>query len=236
MKKSYLSLLALLFTVGLLSRPSKAQDVFEEMYGAGVHAFFAGKLDLAQELFDEVINAGSQDPRVYYYRGLVQVASQCGMFEAGLGDFEQAAQLEVSGRTSANISKALTRIQGPTRIAIERLRMRARLAAKAMQLDAAGAGPIDPATGQRLDGTPPAGGPGNAGDPFRDDAGMTGGEPSPMPAPSDSPSGDLPSPTPSDTLPLPGVDPMPADDPFGAPAAPSTPPATNAEPDPFGGF
>jgi hypothetical protein len=222
-----------LFTVGLLISASaiQAQDILEQVYGSGVHAYFAGQLEKAQLLFDEVINAGSQDPRVYYFRGLTQIQSQGGcIIEVGLPDFEQAARLEVLGKVGVNVNLALARVQGPTRIAIERLRAEARMAAKILQVEEARAKYGEagaPPNSQVV--VPPVAVPTKpANDPFADGRGMTGGEPTPMPA------GDAPV-SPAN---VPANDPFsapssaPSNDPFKDDSAPSPAPANSA--DPFG--
>ena len=50
-------------------------------------------------------------------------------------DFEKAAQLEIEGKKVVNIGKALERIQGPARMAIEKSRSKARLASRARLLE-----------------------------------------------------------------------------------------------------
>jgi hypothetical protein len=214
-----------------ISTSAFAQDIYEQYYGSGVHAYFAGNYERASELFSELIDAGSQDPRVHYFRGLTQMQAHCAMIEIGLADFEQAAQLEVSGKRSADVSKALARIQGPTRVAIEQIRAKARFAARNLQADAilrSGVpgmpNPSDPMTPK-------------AADPFAGDAGLMGGDPKPMPEPSEAPANpgspfDNPS-TPDATTPAPEPT-MPAPDaanPFGDDPVPPPPPAPD---NPFG--
>ncbi len=216
--------------IGFASSAS-SQDIYEQYYGSGVHAYFSGNCERASDLFNELIGAGSQDPRVYYFRGLAQMQTQGGMIEIGLADFEQAALLEVSGRRSADISKALSRIQGPTRIAIEHVRAKARFEARNRQADAiqqSGAAGMIPGAAQPL--------PKDA-DPFSGDTGLTGGDPKSMPTPGDTPAGsgspfDSP-PTPDTTSP--SLEPtMPAApdtlNPFGDDPAPAPAPSD----DPFG--
>jgi hypothetical protein len=209
----------------------QAQDILEQMYGSGVHAFFSGRGDQATEIFDEVINAGSQDPRVHYFRGLAQIQSQGGMVEAGIADFEHAAQLEVTSRTSANVARALQRIQGPTRIAIEKARARARLAAKSLQANAIQGLPSNPQAAQNSGNAPAPSGT----DPFANGQGLNAGEPTPMPANNEPGSPATPS---SNDATLPGLDaPAPAGNPnpFGDETAPTPAPgAAPATDNPFG--
>ena len=217
---------------------ASAQDVYEQYYGLGVHAYFAGNYELAQEHFDELVNAGSQDPRVYYFRGLTQIRAQGGcMIEAGMPDFEQAAQLEVSGKRSADIGRALARIQGPTRIAIERLRIKARLAARIQQGDS-----MPTPSAPSMQGGAMQGGASPI-DPYAPGADVNGSDPKPMPSPSDdAPANPLSpfdnTPAPDATMPAPDAT-MPAPDtsnPFGDdPAAPAPAPTAPSPLDnPFG--
>lgn len=227
MKRLFPLVVHSLFCIGVASSSALGQDIYEQYYGSGVHAYFSGNYERASELFTELIDAGSQDPRVYYFRGLSQTQPYCSMIELGLADFEQAAQLEAAGKRSADVSKALSRIQGPTRIAIERIRAKARFAAKSLQADAiqqSGAAGMLNGAAQPVP---------SAVDPFTGDRGLTGGEPRPMPTPSDTPANPAGSPfdnTPSPNAPSPSLEPtMPApdtsnpfgDDPVPAPAAPA---------------
>lgn len=216
-----------------ISTPVFAQDIYEQYYGNGVHAYFAGNYERASELFNELIDAGSQDARVHYFRGLTQMRTQGSMIEIGMADFEHAAQLEISGKRSADVGKALSRIQGPTRMAIERARAKARLNAKNLQAEAAqqmGA----PGMLNQVDPAAP-----KAPDPFTGDAGLNSGDPKPMPKPSEAPANssspfDNPS-APDTTLPAPEPT-MPAPDtsnPFGEEPAPAPAPASSDNP--FGG-
>ena len=204
---------------------TSAQDILEQHYGSGVHAYFASDFPLAEEYFNDVIEAGSQDPRVFYFRGLTQIQTQCCMMEAGLGDFEQAAQLEISGKRSGDVAKALSRIQGPTRIVIERIRAKARLAAKNLQADmmqshAAG---IQPNNGAAPTSPIPT-------DPFAAQPNLTEGEARPMPTPGDAPLAPLPpapdpfATTPDATMPAPTTPAPDTSNPFGD--DPATKPAT----------
>lgn len=215
-----------------ISTPLLSQDIYEQYYGSGVHAYFAGNYERATELFNELIDAGSQDPRVHYFRGLTQMRTQGSMMEIGMADFEQAARLEVSGKRSADVAKALSRIQGPTRIAIERARAKARFSAKNLQADATRQSGIPGMLNQADPAVP------KAADPFTGDAGLNGGDPKPMPMPSDAPANptspfDNP-PAPDATSPAPEPS-MPAPDtanPFGEEPVPA--PAPAASDNPFG--
>ncbi len=227
-RAAHLLLICFLY-LGIASFAS-AQDILEQYYGSGVHAYFASNFRLAEEHFNDVIEAGSQDPRVFYFRGLTQIQTQCCMIEAGLADFEKAAQLEIFSKRSGDVAKALSRIQGPTRIAIERIRAKVRLAAKNLQADmmqqhAAG---IQPNNGAAPSSPIPT-------DPFAAQPNLTEGEAKPMPTPGDAPPAPLPPApdpfltTPDATTPAPDTSNPFGDDPATKPATPA-PPAPDANP------
>ncbi len=204
--------------VSCCSLSGNAQQVMDDVYGRGVHAYYAGQTDRSLEWLNQAIDAGSQDPRVYYYRGLATIRQTGGLVDAGIPDFEQAALLEVTSGRVVNVGKALERIQGSTRATIEDIRLRVRLENK----DKLPRPPQVPTT--------PAD-PGSVVDPFGDDSGLTTGDPEVMqrPAPLDPAPADIPG----------GFEPTAPDatddtvDPFGADDAPAEDaPATDA--DPFG--
>ena len=59
------------------------------MYGAGVHAYYAGDYSRAHELLTSAIGpaATTRDPRMYYFRGLCYL--RLGRDEEAKQDFEQ---------------------------------------------------------------------------------------------------------------------------------------------------
>jgi len=207
---------------------AQAQNVLDELYGSGVHAFFSGNMGLATERFTEAVNAGSQDPRVYYFRGLSQIDSMGGSMASGTSDFEKGAQLEaLQGKRAMDVAKALQRIQGPVRMEIERVRTQARLASKTKQFElmrqryeAAAAGGVMP-TIPAAPGSPL--GP-NPTDPFNGDGALANGTPEAMPAEETATTEEPDAAAGAD----PFADDAPAateavsDDPFGAPAAEGT--------------
>ncbi len=189
-----------------------AQKALTELYGEGVHRYFAGDSSTADQLLSRVIESGVEDPRVYYFRGLARE------YQGGGGeyDFEEGARLEAAGKGAFNIGFALTRIQGHTRAKIEKARRDARVAAEqqAMLMERARveAGDVQPPT--TVPSTPPVVPPADATDPF-------GGQPEESAAP---PTVDPQQPATPEVDSL--TDPF-ADDPA---AAPTTPPTTE---DPF---
>ncbi len=122
--------LALAGWVSLAATQLNAQDpVLSELYGRGVHQYFAGHYSDAHELLDLTIKEGDLDPRAYYFRGLSY--ARLGRPDEAKADFARAAELEVMNTQSAfNVGRALERIQGGERLEIERIRRMARVAAR----------------------------------------------------------------------------------------------------------
>lgn len=207
-----------------------AQDPLDDAYGHAVHAYYRGDVSNAQEWLEKAIAAGSKDPRVYYYRGLC-LSALSGDTSAGQTDFETAADLEVNGQKVVNVGKALERVQGPARCAIESIRRSTRIASRdkylQMQRMRYEESRRAPAVAPRDADAPPTPVPATI-DPFAPGLDLNKGTPAPMPesgkkAPpaTDSPFGDEPA----DSQP---ATPPASDDPFGGSSAP-------ASDDPFGG-
>jgi hypothetical protein len=119
-----------LFLGGLASLwavPLTAQDaVLGEMYGRGVHSYFAGEYAHAFEQLTTAIQGGSKDPRVFYFRGLSYL--KLGRPQEAKQDFKTGADLESRDINKFyNVSKALERVQGPGRIELEDQRVAARM-------------------------------------------------------------------------------------------------------------
>src|SRR4051794_33626202 len=104
-----------------------AQDaMLEELYGRGVHAFFAGRMQDAFDSLNAAIGSGSRDPRAYYFRGLT--LSRMGRPQEAIDDYHKGAELEMLGGEPYPVAKSLERIQGPERTALEGHRRATRLA------------------------------------------------------------------------------------------------------------
>src|SRR5687768_129717 len=98
-------------------RPSSASaqpsSEMTEVYGRGVHAYFGGQNDDAETQFTQVIDAGSRDPRVYYFRAMTRI--QAGRQQEAAADMRLGAAHEaVDPGIGSEVSRALTRIQGPS--------------------------------------------------------------------------------------------------------------------------
>lgn len=221
-----------------------AQDaVLAEVYGQGVHRYFAHDYDGAYLDFTRAIDNGLRDPRVYYFRGLAAAAT--GRHDEAVTDWRIGGVLEARGNYSGSVGRALARIQGAQRMELEAIRLQTRLEERARVvaeeraryegLEAAeprvlrgGTAPAPPAPAPPTP-APPAPAPEDARtNPFADD-GLAPGEPT---LESEDALGDpLNPPAPATEAPAeePAEDAPPATaDPFGAPTTPT--PADN----PFG--
>ena len=96
------------------------------VYGDGVHSFYAGNFQQSHEYLTQVVDIGTDDPRVYYFRGLsaLRLGSQTEANE----DFKKGATFEAERGNTRSVSRALERIQGPDRLLLEQSRSKARLA------------------------------------------------------------------------------------------------------------
>ncbi len=127
-------LAACLMAVGLASSASFGEDaVLAEIYGRGVHAYFGGQYEVAQAELTDAITQGSKDPRCFYYRGLALFS--LGRLEEANSDFAMGAKEEVKDvALSALASRSLARVQGSTRMLIEKARQTARKEHRAEQV------------------------------------------------------------------------------------------------------
>jgi hypothetical protein len=200
-----------LSVLGLTAERTKAQDtLLAELYGQGVHAYFAGDYQQAYTLLSEAITQGSRDPRCFYFRGMTQV--RMGNSAAAEDDLKKGARLEVTNDVQYYpIARSLERIQGSQRLRLERVRQDARLAARQTEVrraqqrygeqpenggvaggsrpaagmppPSAGADPTDPFAGGGA-ATPPAATKPAAPGPFQPEPAPAGGSPfEPMPTP-----------------------------------------------------
>lgn len=170
-------------------------------YGSGVHAFFTGDFARSYEDLTAAIEAGSEDPRTRYFRGLA--AMRLGRLDEAEADFSEGADLEARALGGWPVSRSLERVQGHDRLQLERHRVRARVAA--LQRDRAaerdrylGAAAAQP---QVLRGRVPSTRPSPAADrsnPFADQPDPAAASPEPPAAPEP---GLLPPPAPADAAP-----------------------------------
>ena len=103
-----------------------AQDnLLDDLYGRGVHAYFSRNYLDAHHLLSDAIVSGSKDPRVYYFRALA--LNRLGRPDEATTDLVTGASLEFSGDEPVKVGRALERIQGAERLMIEDQRSKARL-------------------------------------------------------------------------------------------------------------
>jgi hypothetical protein len=204
----------------LAAGTARAQDAaLDQIYGKGVEAYYSNNYFQAYDLLSSAIGSGSNDPRVYYFRGLSEMF--LGRSYEAEQDFRQGAQLEAAGGSATyDVGRSLERIQGRTRIQLESFRSQARVDAARLR---------ESQRSQRYEllrkGQPTA--PAAAAAPPAGQPAAEGNKPA-MPAnpPAAAPAADDPFAAPPAAKPAA----KPAEDPFGAPAAPATKPAD----DPFG--
>ena len=124
----YSLVMAGLLTVAACTVVAAQEAVLAQLYGQGVHAYFAQDFVKAHELLSSAIDRGTHDPRVYYFRGLA--LQRLGRPEDAQADFSTGAEREAKDLNKFyNVSKALERVQGHDRVALERHRVEARVAA-----------------------------------------------------------------------------------------------------------
>jgi len=101
--------------------------VVRDAIGGGIHAYHAGDFNRAYDDLTNAIEAGTSDPRSYYFRGLA--ALRLGRTSEAEADFTSGADREVTSGSIRRVSLSLERVQGHDRLTLERFRSRARLGA-----------------------------------------------------------------------------------------------------------
>lgn len=101
------------------------EAVLNEFYGSGVHHYFAGHSDQAYSDLSAAIRGGSKDPRAFYFRALAEL--QMGMQAQATADLQKGAELESADLNQFYpVGKSLERVQGSSRLTLERYRAVAR--------------------------------------------------------------------------------------------------------------
>ena len=222
--------------------------LLSELYGRGVHAYFSRNYRQAYELLTEAIRNQTNDPRVYYFRGLA--LRRLGRPDEAREDFNKGADMELTGGEAYPVARALERVQGAERAALEEQRRLVRVQQFKVQAAQARARyeqtkraeaeavrnpartvPSAPPVPQEADSSDPFGGTSGAKvppAPLPSAAAEATPVPTPPAAPASSPakpSGPTPQPTPPAA---------PEADPFGTPpATPKPAPAPAPSDDPF---
>jgi tetratricopeptide (TPR) repeat protein len=130
----------LLVASGLLTTPACGEEAMSEVsalaraYGVGVHAYFANDFQRAYDDLTQAIEGGSRDPRAWYFRGLA--ARKLGRLDEAEADFSTAAERETMAAADWPVSRSLERVQGSDRLALERHRIRGRVAGLQAQREA----------------------------------------------------------------------------------------------------
>lgn len=122
-------ILCALLVVGSSCQMLTADDAVsdEKQLDAALLAWRSGNLPTAQKHLTTLIDGGSGDARVFYYRGLLSE------YTGGDGneDFKAAARLEVQSSQTTQVNRSLEKTQGSLRARIEKHRIAARNAIKA---------------------------------------------------------------------------------------------------------
>lgn len=105
---------------------SVEEQAIASTYGSGVHAYFAGDFDRSYEILSQAIEAGTADPRVWYFRGLA--ALKLGRTDEAEADFATGSKKESDDTGAWGVARALERVQGCDRAKLERYRGQARVA------------------------------------------------------------------------------------------------------------
>lgn len=104
---------------------SAQNAVLADMYGRGVHAYYNGNTTAAAEYLTMAIDNGIQDPRAFYFRGIVAMST--GNSYQAKADWQQGAELEARGQIIGSIGRSLARFQGSDRLQLEEIRQQAKL-------------------------------------------------------------------------------------------------------------
>ena len=115
-------------STGILAE-TKPETMWPRTIGGGIHAYFSGDYVNSFQCLSAVIDQGSEDPRVYFFRGLA--LEKLGRPEQAKEDYMKGAEME-SGDSNRinNVSSSLMRVQGDLRRMIEHYRIEGRVAAK----------------------------------------------------------------------------------------------------------
>jgi len=114
---------ALLFFSGLFS--SAVWASVPDKYSDAVAALKAGDGQTALQQLTELVDAGTRDPRVYYFRGI----AAAGLNQSPDADFKKGAALEAATGNSRAVNTALETVQGDLRRKIEQFRAQGKAAA-----------------------------------------------------------------------------------------------------------
>lgn len=176
-----------------------------DFLGSGMHAFHAGSYQESIQDLTAAIDAGSQDPRAYYFRALALL--QQGQEEEAIANMQEGALLESGGPGGIVVGRSLERVQGKHRLVLEQYRRRALIEQQARDQRR-----IEQRYTEMIESEPER---------------LRERRPEAFLPPASTGSPVAPA---APSTPAPAVN----EDPFGAPAAPTRSPSPNASDDPFG--
>jgi len=104
-------------SASLTSNAARRSRTLFAMYSQARAAYFRNDMTTSQRLLDEVVKQGSQDPRVYYFRGLTFL--RLGRAEEAQADFDQAVTMELVPGSRIDVDQSLERVQGQDRRTLE---------------------------------------------------------------------------------------------------------------------
>jgi hypothetical protein len=104
--------------------------------GAGIHAYYSGDFARSYDDLTSAVEAGANDARAYYFRGLSSL--RLGRSMEAESDFRMGAEREAADGSMLRVSRSLERVQGHDRLVLEKHRARARLASLAREREAVG--------------------------------------------------------------------------------------------------
>ncbi|MDO4571712.1 MAG: hypothetical protein Q4D38_15130, partial [Planctomycetia bacterium] len=101
--------------------------ILHRTYGLGIHEYNQHDYEAAFNTFTKCVDGKTQNPCVYYYRGLCLI--QLGRPEAAEVDFQKGADLEMSASSNmqTQIGYDLQKVQGGVRLLLEKHRAEAKL-------------------------------------------------------------------------------------------------------------
>jgi len=89
------------------------------MFSSAFHAYWRADYSAAQKQLAEAVAADNQDARIWYYKGLTELALE--QDQAAASSFGEAVKLHIAQpEQNAQVNKALERVQGDVRLQLHR--------------------------------------------------------------------------------------------------------------------
>ncbi len=105
-------LLTLAYIFITLNCAHASDPAVRAVYGDGVHSFYAGDFQQSHNYLSQVVDLGTDDPRVYYFRGLS--ALQLGKRKAADADFKRELALKQNVGTCVPCHERLKEFRAQT--------------------------------------------------------------------------------------------------------------------------